>query len=276
MISFWVGYGSNYIGGTGEGQSNLAWRLPSIIQGIPAVCLAVGIWFMPFSPRWLVKMGRDDEAKNTLAWLRKLPIDHDELDAEYLEIKAEALFEQKAFARDFPDLAEQRQSRFKHQLVQYRMCFRSMDNFKRICIAWLVMFWQQWSGIDAIIYYASNVFVSLGLTGGTNALLATGVTGVVFLVSTVPAMVSLEFATLRVRILIRQTANHRPSRSQTNVASRLCRYGCMYGDRWCHSRQIQPRLARSRGRWLDCSRSHLGLYCWLWSNMGSCILDARF
>jgi hypothetical protein len=52
------------------------------------------------------------------------------------------------------------------------------------------MFWQQWSGIDAIIYYASNVFQSFGLTSGTIALLATGVTGVVFLISTVPAMVS--------------------------------------------------------------------------------------
>jgi hypothetical protein len=41
-----------------------------------------------------------------------------------------------------------------------------------------------------VIYYASNVFVSLGLTGGTTSLLATGVTGVVFMVSTVPAMVS--------------------------------------------------------------------------------------
>jgi hypothetical protein len=59
-----------------------------------------------------------------------------------------------------------------------------------VCTAWLVMFWQQWSGIDAIIYYASNVFQSLGLTSGTIALLATGVTGVVFLVSTIPAMVS--------------------------------------------------------------------------------------
>lgn len=44
--------------------------------------------------------------------------------------------------------------------------------------------------LNLVIYYASNVFVSLGLTGGTIALLATGVTGVVFLVSTIPAMVS--------------------------------------------------------------------------------------
>ena len=50
------------------------------------------------------------------------------------------------------------------------------------------MFFQQWSGIDSIIYYASDVFVSFGLSQGTQALLATGVTGCVFFVSTVPAM----------------------------------------------------------------------------------------
>lgn len=44
------------------------------------------------------------------------------------------------------------------------------------------------SGIDAIIYYAADVFESLGLTGGTLALLASGVTGVVFFISTLPAM----------------------------------------------------------------------------------------
>ncbi|KAF4167393.1 hypothetical protein CNMCM6936_005350 [Aspergillus lentulus] len=186
MISFWVGYGSNYIGGTGETQSDLAWRLPSIIQGIPAFALACGIWFMPFSPRWLVKVGRDQEAQSTLAWMRKLPVEHDLVQMEYLEIKAEALFEKRAF----PNTAEK--GILKNQWAQYANCFSTMDNFKRVCTAWLVMFFQQWSGIDAIIYYASNVFVSLGLTGGTIALLATGVTGVVFIVSTVPAMLIID------------------------------------------------------------------------------------
>jgi hypothetical protein len=53
-------------------------------------------------------MGRNKEARSTLAWLRKLPINYDDIDAKYLEIKAEALFEQKAFARNFPNLAKQR------------------------------------------------------------------------------------------------------------------------------------------------------------------------
>ena len=190
MLSFWVGYGSNYIGGTGDSQSDLAWRLPSIIQGIPAAALAVGIWFMPYSPRWLVKVGRDDEAKATLAWMRKLPQDDALVQAEYPEIKAESVFEKKAFARDFPRMAEEgSKSAFREQIAQYVHCFRSRDNLSRVITGFLIMFWQQWSGIDAIIYYATNIFQSLGLTGGTTALLATGVTGVVFLISTMPAMV---------------------------------------------------------------------------------------
>ena len=48
------------------------------------------------------------------------------------------------------------------------------------------------SGIDAIIYYAANVFISLGLTGDTLALLASGITGVVFFVSTLPAMAVID------------------------------------------------------------------------------------
>ncbi|KAA8646561.1 hypothetical protein EYZ11_010964 [Aspergillus tanneri] len=193
MISFWVGYGSNYIGGPGASQSDLAWRLPSIVQGIPAVALACGIWFMPFSPRWLVKQGRDEKALATLAWMRKLPQDHDLVQVEFLEIKAEALFEARAFAKATPWLAErENKSVFMSQIAQYANCLRTMDNIKRVATAWLIMFFQQWSGVDAIIYYASNVFVSLGLTGGTVALLATGVTGVVFIISTVPGMLVID------------------------------------------------------------------------------------
>lgn len=60
---------------------------------------------------------------------------------------------------------------------------------------------------QTVIYYASNVFKSLGLTEGTIALLATGVTGVVFIVSTVPAMVSSEVSS-QVALLTKVLAHH--------------------------------------------------------------------
>ncbi len=41
------------------------------------------------------------------------------------------------------------------------------------------MFFQQWTGVNAILYYAPAIFQSLGLTGSTISLLATGVVGIV-------------------------------------------------------------------------------------------------
>lgn len=144
MLSFWVGYCSNFIGGTGETQSDLAWRLPSIIQGIPAALLAIGIWFMPFSPRWLVKVGRDEEAKKTMAWMRKLPEDDELVQIEFLEVKAESVFEKRVFARDFPNLAAKKKSAFVEQFAQYAACFNSKDNIKRVLTGFFIMFFQQW------------------------------------------------------------------------------------------------------------------------------------
>ncbi|KAG5353532.1 hypothetical protein C0989_005979 [Termitomyces sp. Mn162] len=77
MISFWIDYGTNFIGGTGIGQTEAAWRLPLALQLVPAVILGVGILFMPFSPRWLVNQGRDDEALAVLSRARGLPSDSD-------------------------------------------------------------------------------------------------------------------------------------------------------------------------------------------------------
>jgi hypothetical protein len=167
--------------------------LPSIIQGVPAAVLALGIWWLPFSPRWLIKKGRDEEGIKTLAYLRKLPKDNDLVLVEFMEIKAETLFERRNFEKNFPNLAaKEKGSVWVREFAQYYQIFRTWDNFKRVSTAWLVMFFQQWSGIDAIIYYAANVFESVGLTGGTQALLATGVTGVVFFVSTLPAMAVID------------------------------------------------------------------------------------
>lgn len=193
MLAYWICYGTNFIGGTGAGQSDMAWRTPMIAQGIPAVILSVGVWFLPYSPRWLVNQGRDEEAKSTLSKLRSLPIDSPLVEVEYLEIKSESLFEKRSFATRYPELAAKAEgNKLYAELIQYTLIFRNKDHFKRVAMGSLVMFFQQWSGIDSIIYYAPIVFQSLGLTNNTIALLATGVTGVINVATTIPAVLAID------------------------------------------------------------------------------------
>ena len=53
----------------------------------------------------------------------------------------------------------------------------------------MTMFFQQWTGVNAILYYAPSIFQSLGLTGNTVSLLATGVVGIAYvLVSRSPCV----------------------------------------------------------------------------------------
>ena len=53
------------------------------LAGVPSLVMFVGFLFMPESPRWLVKKGRDDRAKVTLEKIRG----HTDVDMELKEIK---------------------------------------------------------------------------------------------------------------------------------------------------------------------------------------------
>jgi len=108
----------------------------------------------------LVGQGKNDKAKETLSYLRNLPIDHELVQIEYLEIQAEALFEKRVFARAYPKLAaKENGSIWMRELAQYANCFRTKDNFKRVSMGWLVMFFQQWSGIDASKYSCTSIWL---------------------------------------------------------------------------------------------------------------------
>ncbi|KAI0041709.1 general substrate transporter [Auriscalpium vulgare] len=193
MVSFWIDYGTNYIGGTGATQSEAAWRIPIALQLAPAIILGAGILFMPFSPRWLVNNGRDDEALQVLSRARQLPVDHELVQIEFLEIKAQYLFETEISAVRFPQYQDGSwSSGFKLGMHQYLSLLTTRTLFYRVAVASLVMFFQQWTGINAILYYAPSIFQSLSLTGNTISLLATGVVGIVMFLATIPAVIWID------------------------------------------------------------------------------------
>ncbi|ORY57771.1 general substrate transporter [Pseudomassariella vexata] len=194
MISFWIDYGTNFIGGTSLGeQTDAAWLVPICLQLFPAIILLVGMIFMPFSPRWLVHHGREAEARKNLADLRGLPQDHELVELEFLEIKAQSLFEKRSVAEHFPHLREQTAwNVFKLQFVAIGSLFKTKAMFRRVVVASVTMFFQQWTGINAVLYYAPSIFKQLGLDDNKTGLLATGVVGIVMFVFTIPAVLWID------------------------------------------------------------------------------------
>ncbi|OJJ78243.1 hypothetical protein ASPBRDRAFT_112982 [Aspergillus brasiliensis CBS 101740] len=212
LVSYWIDYGTNYIGGTRcapnipytggtasspsfdpytdipsggicTGQSEASWRLPLALQIVPALTLGLGMIFFPDSPRWLLMHERDDEALQALSRLRRQSTNNPDLTNEYLEIKASIMLE-NSFARErFPDL-----SGFKLHAAQYISLVTTWARFKRLAIGCCIMFFQQFMGCNAIIYYAPTIFAQLGLDGNTSSLLATGVYGIINCLSTLPAL----------------------------------------------------------------------------------------
>lgn len=78
----WIGYGSLHAPDTSQFQ----WRFPLAFQVVPALVLAVGMIFLPESPRYLVEKEKYSEAVRVL---RKLHFDgrnEDWIEAEYNEI----------------------------------------------------------------------------------------------------------------------------------------------------------------------------------------------
>lgn len=156
MIAFWTTYGTRYM------ASEWSWRLPFLIQMIPGFILGAGIVFLPFSPRWLSSKGRDQDALENLAKLRRLPTTDSRVQLEWYEIRAEVAFQKEVSAERHPHLMENtRANRLKLEMVSWVDCFRK-GCWKRTLVGTGIMFFQQFVGINALIYYSPSLFGTLG------------------------------------------------------------------------------------------------------------------
>lgn len=113
---------------------------------------------MPFTPRWLIHHGREEDARKTLSLLRAMPAEHELIELEFLEIKAQSMFEKRTVEANFPHLRElTAMNTIKLQFVAIGSLFKTMPMFRRVIVATVTMFFQQWTGINAVLYYAPQV-----------------------------------------------------------------------------------------------------------------------
>lgn len=111
-----------------------------------------------------------DKAEKVLTTVRQLPSSHPYIRAEITDI-AEQLEHERLLVggASFKDLQKE--------------MWRIPGNRKRALISIGLMICQQMTGTNAINYYAPQIFKNLGIKGTSTGLFATGIYGVVKMVS---------------------------------------------------------------------------------------------
>ncbi|KAJ5585485.1 Major facilitator superfamily domain general substrate transporter [Penicillium hispanicum] len=187
VIAYWITYGTRYMAG------EWAWRLPFLLQMVPGFILVAGVTILPFSPRWLASKGRYEEALQSLSRLRNLPASDRRIRQEYMDIQAEVRFHQEMNAEKHPNLqGGSTMDSILLELASWADCFRK-GCWRRTHIGIMISFFQQFVGINALIYYSPSLFATMGLdsdmqlvmSGVLNVLQLVGICTCIFTMDTV-------------------------------------------------------------------------------------------
>ncbi|KAH8879377.1 general substrate transporter [Thozetella sp. PMI_491] len=171
LIGFWINYG---LAQNVPNTSSAQWEVSFGVQLIPGGLLVLGLVWMPESPRWLARHADREACLSVLSKLRKLPADH-----PYIIEESTAIFNQIAYEESLvgptgfvPTLREMAEP----------------SNRRRLVIGVFLFVFMQMAGSNAINYYSPTIFKSIGVTGTSTGLFATGIYGLVRFIATMISM----------------------------------------------------------------------------------------
>lgn len=154
-----IGIVASYLVDDGFAHTSGTWRYMFLTGAIPALILGVGMLFLPETPSWLASKARHNKA---LGVLQKLMADKEA----------------------------------KNELESIKQSAKGGESgsYTQLTAPWLrpaliigigIMFIQQATGINTVIYYAPTIFEMAGFTSATTAITATVGVGIVNVLMTI-------------------------------------------------------------------------------------------
>ncbi|KAH8407938.1 hypothetical protein KR222_004179 [Zaprionus bogoriensis] len=160
--------------------SLVSWRVLSMMCLVVPIVLFAGMLLLPETPVYLLKKGRRADAALSLKWLWGRYCDS----RSAIQVIQNDLDQASANA-SFLDLFVDRGAR------------------NGLIISMLLMFFQQFSGINAVIFYTETIFMSAGST--ISASLSSIIVGVVQVIMTLSASLLIERAGRKILLLFSST-----------------------------------------------------------------------
>jgi sugar porter (SP) family MFS transporter len=159
-----VGASDEFIRASWNGQ--MAWRWMFYACGVPALLFLILAFFLPESPRWLMKAGKTEKAFPTLNKIGGETYARDEM---------------KNIQATLDDVSEK---------VDFKTLFKPMYGAVLLIGIYIAVF-QQWSGLNTVFNYAEEIFSVAGY-GVSDTLFNIVITGSVNLIFTLVAMFTVD------------------------------------------------------------------------------------
>ena len=152
----------------GHPDFNSCWRPMFYVGVIPAMIMFIGMIFLPETPRWLISKGHEDKCRDVLQKVEDPALVEEVISKMKADIEAD-----------------------KANKVKWNEVFKKWLRVPLI-IAVGIMFVQQFTGINTIIYYSPKIFLMSGFADAQAAVWASVSVGVVNVVFTILSLFMID------------------------------------------------------------------------------------
>ncbi|RDB17655.1 Sugar transporter STL1 [Hypsizygus marmoreus] len=185
VVAYWLEFGLGFIG---DGRSEIRWRFPIAFQIVPVTVFIIVLFWMPESPRWLIKVGRNEEAMGILHRLRSdVAVSTDKSEDGDISV----------VTREYEAIIEALNLEKRHSNMNgYWNMFWGIGSgdlhiARRVQLSIWLQIIQEWVGIAAVTVYAPTIFAGAGYSARKSQWLS-GLNTVTYMIATLFAVITID------------------------------------------------------------------------------------